>query len=261
MGLLFHEDSHPHPGPLKGFDRYRQILERDYMAFFLGGALTFLGFVPFLTGAALAVMSQSLLVMLGAGVIGGLFAGPFLYGMIDLLFRSFRDVTDTWFASWRKAVRENLKSALLPGVVTCLCLGIGIFLVMLVWWGAVELTLGSGLMCLCSALIVGMLLTVYWPQLVLFRQTNRQRLKNCILFSIQYFWHTLRSAALRLLWWTFLALLLPWSLFLLPVVGIWYILFVNLFLLYGDLDEAFQIEAQIFAEFPEQRPAPLDSDI
>ena len=49
-------------------------------------------------------------------------------------------------------------------------------------------------------------------------------------------------------------LLLPWSGFAVPVLGVWYILFLAIFLLYDKLNEAFRIEEQIGAQFPEQIP-------
>ena len=34
----------------------------------------------------------------------------------------------------------------------------------------------------------------------------------------------------------------PWTLLLLPVLGVWYILFLSQFLIYEQMDEAFGIE-------------------
>lgn len=39
----------------------------------------------------------------------------------------------------------------------------------------------------------------------------------------------------------------PWSLLILPIVGIWYILFVSELLIYDQLDEAFNIEERFSA--------------
>ena len=47
-----------------------------------------------------------------------------------------------------------------------------------------------------------------------------------------------------------------WTLLLLPFAGVWFDLFVALFLLYGRLDEAFSIEKSIAAAYPGQARHP-----
>jgi hypothetical protein len=47
---------------------------------------------------------------------------------------------------------------------------------------------------------------------------------------------------------------MPWTAFVVPFLGVWYILYVSLFLLYDKLDYAFKIEEQIAERFPEQVP-------
>ena len=42
-------------------------------------------------------------------------------------------------------------------------------------------------------------------------------------------------------------LLLPWSGLVVPFLGVWYILFLALFILYRPLDQAFRIEEQFDA--------------
>ena len=60
------------------------------------------------------------------------------------------------------------------------------------------------------------------------------------------------TAALQLVWWVVAVLFLTWTPFLVPFPCVWYILFLRPFLLYSRLDEAFSIETQIAAHFPEQ---------
>lgn len=99
-----------------------------------------------------------------------------------------------------------------------------------------------------------MLSTLYWPQLVLFDQRASVRLRNALLFTIRHFWLTLGVALLQLVWWLLMVLFAPWTLLLLPFVGVWFDLFAALFLLYRPLDEAFSIEDSIARAFPEQAP-------
>ena len=83
---------------------------------------------------------------------------------------------------------------------------------------------------------------LYWPQLVLFDQTPWIRLKNCLLFCITYFWKVMGSALLQLAYWAVFVLFAPWTALLLPLLGIWYIVFLSQLLIYGPMDEAFHIE-------------------
>jgi hypothetical protein len=107
---------------------------------------------------------------------------------------------------------------------------------------------------LVSALLMTMLFTVWWPQVVLFDQKPGIQVKNCLLFFIRYLVPSLKAAGVQLLWWVLLVLFLPWSGFVVPFIGMWYIVFVSTFLVYDQLDEAFAIEERIAEAFPEQIP-------
>ena len=49
-------------------------------------------------------------------------------------------------------------------------------------------------------------------------------------------------------------LFLPWTGFLVPFLGVWFIWFVCFFLLYNDFNAAYGIEEKINQQFPEQTP-------
>ena len=65
---------------------------------------------------------------------------------------------------------------------------------------------------------------------------------KCLLFCIKYFWRVLGVGLLQLGYWTVFVLFAPWTLLLLPVLGVWYILFLSQFLIYTQMNEAFSIE-------------------
>ena len=70
-------------------------------------------------------------------------------------------------------------------------------------------------------------------------------------------WQKFRSGAgaeTGIAQWLVMALFLPWSAYVVPFLGVWYILYVANFLLYDRLNEAFRIEEQINRNFPEQIP-------
>ncbi len=256
MGLFFPDEPNyfPEQRPV-GFKRYAQVLERDWKRFFLVDLLTLASLIPFAAGVVVAVLTSSLLVLIPACVIGGTIAGPGLACMYDCILRALRDNRDDWWYNYKKAFKQNLGASLLPGVVLCLFLGFVIFAGAMMWWSRLPITAGTVAIMLASTLIVTMVFTIWWPQVVLFSQRPRIQLKNCLLFIIQYFWKTLGVAALQVFWWVIMGLFMPWTAFLVPFLGVWYILYVSLFFLYEKLDYAFRIEAQIAENFPDQVPA------
>lgn len=63
------------------------------------------------------------------------------------------------------------------------------------WWKVNLLTL---LLQLFSLLLLLVLCTLYWPQLVLFRQSPGIRLRNCVLFCVKHFWRVMGIGLLQL---------------------------------------------------------------
>lgn len=255
MGLFFpsEPDRFPNERPT-GFKRYAQVLERDWKRFFLVDLLTLASLIPFGFGLGYAVLSSSVLVLIPVCILGGLIAGPGIAGMYDMILRGLRDNTDDWWHSYKKAMRQNWKASLLPGVVMCVFLGFFVFNCTMLWWSTAPITFGTVAILAASALILTMIFSVWWPQIVLFSQRPGIQIKNCLLFCIQYFWRTLGVSALQLVWWIVMVLFLPWSAFVVPFLGVWYILYLSNFLLYTQLDTAFRIEEQIAQSFPEQIP-------
>lgn len=243
MGLLFPEDPHYDENERQaGFDRYRQLLSNRFGPWWKVSLLTLAGFAPLAAGIFCAIASSSVLVLLPCSTVGGAIAGPFLAGMYDAVLRGLRDDPMPWLDGWKRSWRQNWRSSLLPGALTGLAAGVYAFMAMLFWWADRSPSLGTValyLFALLAALIVSML---YWPQLVLFQQRASIRLRNCLLFCVKNSWRVLGAGALQLGYWAVFVLFAPWTLLLLPILGVWYILFLTQFLLYSQMDEAFQIE-------------------
>lgn len=240
-------------GRLIGIDRYQDVLGRCWKRFLLYGLVALAGFLPFGAGVAYAVLSRSVAVLLPASVIGGAVAGPFLACLYDGVLRALRDAPGRFGANLRRALRQNWRGALLPGAVTGLFVGAGAFAGMLLFaWRSAWPSAGTICLYLFSWLLFFAIASLYWPQLVLFEQSDRVRLRNALLFAIRYPRAVLGTAALQLVYWLLVVLFAPWTLLLLPVALVWFIVYAVLFLLYDDLDAAFRIEAQIAGQFPDQ---------
>ncbi len=255
MAFLFRQNAYPSNGKrLTGFPRYTEVLERNFKKYLFTNLMTLLGFLPFGILALWAVLSSSLLVMLLAGVVGGLFAGPALSCMYDAIFRSLRDVTPKCWQDYKHAWKQNWKVSILPGILFCLLLGFDIFMAMLFWWSTSFPGWGTIAIYLLSILIVTMLFSIAWPQIVLFEQPFHQNIRNCFLFILRYFPKVFGCALLQVFYWAVLLLFFPWSLLLLPLIGFWFILYTANFLLYNTFNDCFQIEEHIAAAYPEQAP-------
>lgn len=243
MGMFLRDDPHINENERQtGFYRYRQLLNTRFGQWWKVNFLTLIGFVPLTAGIVYAVGISSVLVLLPCSILGGMIAGPFLAGMYDLLFRGFRDDPLPWKGAYVRSWKQNWKGSLIPGALLGLMLGLYAFMGMLFWWAETPPTLGTVALYLCSLLLVLVVNSLYWPQLVLFNQRSGVRLRNCMLFCIKFFWRVMGAGLLQLAYLALLVLFAPWSLLLLLVTGVWYILFLAQFLLYEQMDSAFHIE-------------------
>lgn len=255
MGIFFPDepDHFPDRRPT-GFKRYAQVLERDWKRLMIVNFLTLCWVMPFVLGVGYAILSSSVLVLIPACVLGGILAGPGMACMHDMVLRGLRDNTDDWWFSYKRALKQNFRAAVLPGIAAGLFWGFFAFSCAMLWWAPGNPGLGTVAVMAVSALLVTMVFTVWWPQVALFDQKPGIQLKNCLLFCLRWFLPTLGAAALKLGWVLILVLLMPWSGFIIPFLGIWYIVFLSNFRIYDRLNEEFRIEEMIAEAFPGQIP-------
>lgn len=131
-------------------------------------------------------------------------------------------------------------------------------------------TPGTLLMALASAALVLWFNTLYWPQMVLFRQSAVNRLRNALLFTIKRSVKVLLAVVIQLFWIAIIVLLAPWTLVAVPFLGFWVPILLAQLCLYGDLNRDLGIEARFipvegdpwakdaFESLPEEEPAEPD---
>ena len=102
---------------------------------------------------------------------------------------------------------------------------------------------------LFSLLLVLAVNILLWPQLVLFRQKSSARLRNAALFFIKRFWRVMGVGLVQLVYIAVLVLFAPWTIFLLPVTGMWYAVFLPQLLIYEQLNQDFRIEESLAESF------------
>ncbi len=243
MGMFIRDDPHINENERQtGFYRYRQLLNARFGRWWKVNFLTLIGFLPLTAGVIYAIGTSSVLILLPCSILGGMIAGPFLAGMYDALLRGLRDDPMPWRDAYVRSWKQNWRGSLIPGALLGLALGVYPFMAMLFWWAERAPSPGTVALYLFSLLLALIVSTLYWPQLVLFRQRASVRLQNCLLFCIRYFWRVLGVGLLQLAYWTVFVLFAPWTLLLLPILGIWYILFLSQFLIYEQMNDAYRIE-------------------
>lgn len=243
MGLFVHEDPYYDPDVRQvGFNRYKQLLSQHTFSWIKLNLLTVLGALPLAAGIGYAILSSSILVLIPVSILGGMIWGPFLAGLYDGILRGLRDAPESWWTAWRRSLRQNGQESLLPGGVLGLLIGMYAFMAALFWWSAAPQTMGTIVLYLFSGALFFLLNTLYWPQLVLFRQTTLNRMRNIILFTAKYFWRMAGVTLLQLVYCLVYVLLAPWTVLLIPILGLWYITFLSQFFIYEQMDQELGIE-------------------
>lgn len=248
MGLFVREDPDYNPDVRQvGLNRYKQLLSWHASSWIKLNLLTLAGAVPLMLGIGYAILSSSILMLIPLSLVGGMIWGPFLAGLYDGILRGLRDAPERWWIAWQKSWRQNARDSLMPGAVLGLLVGMYAFMAALFWWSTVPQTPGTLILYLFSGALLFLLTTLYWSQLVLFRQTTLNRIRNIILFTIKYFWRMAGVAILQLVYFAIFILFAPWTLLLLPFLGLWYIAFLSQFLIYNQMNTEFGIEEKFQA--------------
>ncbi len=256
MSQVYEHEGKEYAGVRKvGFARYKEVLEDHWKGFVIVGFINLLFYIPFAAGMVYAILSKSALIALLSGIIGGAAAGPGIACMYDNVLRRLRNDYSDWWVCWKKALSQNWRAAVIPGIVQCVFIGMFVFSGALMLWGATAPSLGTVALLLFGSLIMMMVLTVWWAQLVLFSQKTLIMIKNSLFFSLFHLGRMLGSSALQVGFWLIMFLFLPWTAFILPVLSVWYIRFLSLLIIYRPLNEDFKIEEQIRKAFPGTLPA------
>lgn len=248
MALFFREDrGYDVSRRLTGFDRYRQLMSFYALRWVIVNLITTAGALPLVAGIWISIASSSVLILIPASIIGGMIFGPFLAGIYDSIMRGLRDAPGKWHEHWKKSWRQNWRSSLLPGGILGFLTGMFAFMLYIIWIVQVPAGWGTILVYLLSAALLIWINTLYWPQLVLFEQSNVIRMKNAVLFTIRHFWRVFGVVALQIIYILILVFFAPWTVILIPFLGLWFILFVSQFRIYDDLNEDLKIEKQFIA--------------
>ena len=231
-----------------GVGRFFELVGRDMSSMFLANLLTCLGFLPVICLVYIGFLMNSLPVMLVSAAAGGILAGPALAGMYDTVLRALRDEAGYWWTTYRKAFKRNFKASILPGVLYCVVVTVQIFFVYFCFnmlYHGTNVGVPMWVATVLNLLLLHMLFSYLWPQVVLLDQPLFQTLKNSVNCMIAFLPHALAASVVTILFWGLVILCMPLGLLLMLVFGFWFVTEVSCQIVYGDLDRVFHIEESI----------------
>lgn len=231
-----------------GVGRFFELVGRDMSSMFLANLLTCLGFLPVICLVYIGFLMNSLPVMLVSAAAGGILAGPALAGMYDTVLRALRDEAGYWWTTYRKAFKRNFKASILPGVLYCVVVTVQIFFVYFCFnmlYHGTNVGVPMWVATVLNLLLLHMLFSYLWPQVVLLDQPLFQTLKNSVNCMIAFLPHALAAAIVQILFWGVVILCMPLGLLLMLIFGFWFVTEVSCQIIYGDIEKVFHIEESI----------------
>lgn len=246
MGLFIQDDpTYDETKRMTGFNRYKQLLSNYAGHWTILNLITTMAATPLIIGIAASILYSSILMLLPLSILGGLILGPFVFALVDNLFRAFRDDPGLRWDNYKKGLRQNLSCSLLPGALLGLFTGVCCFLFYMMYEAVLPPTKGTIALFIFAIIVYIIFALLLTAQMVLFRQILLVRIRNVILFTAKYLWKLLLCVCLIGFWICLFFLLAPYSLVVFPFLGFWYILFLTYFILYEALDKEFHIEESI----------------
>ncbi len=216
------------------------IFTRDSLGLLGAGLLATVSSLVYVAGLLLGIGTHALLPTLIGCPLGGLIAAPQLFGMSDTVLRSLRDEQDGWWATYRRAWKQNVKSSLLPGALGGLLFGFQGFIFAHIF--SMQPGLALLLMLLLGAAASIAIATWLVPQLVLMELPFGRALLNALLLCVRHPLKTLGATLIQFLYWALIILVLPYSLTVFLLLNFWLPALVSTTIIYDAIDEDFRIE-------------------
>lgn len=222
-----------------GSARFMELILRQGGSFWAANLFFCVISAPGVAVAALGIWGGRAGLVLAGGLLAGAMGGPWYVALQDTLLRAMRDETGYWWQSCKKALVSSGAAALVPGAL--------FGAVTAAQLSALSTMLSGGTAVSYALLFLSLLASAFiqlwfWPQLTLMKLPLIALLKNSLRLALAYINRTLPAALLTLLYWGVMLAFLPLSLFVMPLLGAWYITLAGLLFVYPTLDEQFHIE-------------------
>lgn len=246
-----------------GIGRFFELVGRDMGPMFLANLLTCLGFLPAIVLVYIGFLMNNLIVMIGGAAVGGVLAGPVLAGMYDTVLRALRDEAGYWWATYRRAFKNNFKVSILPGIFYCVVVTGQIFLVFFCFnmlYHGVNVGIPMWVAVVLNLVVFHMFFSYMWPQVVLLELPFSSILKNSLNCMLACLPHALAASLVQVIFWILVILCMPLGLLLMLVFGFWFPCEVSCQIVYNDLDRLFNLEERIHKKQDEKLEAELAAE-
>lgn len=222
-----------------GSARFMELILRQGWSFWFTNLFFCVTAAPGAAIAALGIWGGRAGLALAGGLLAGMMGGPWYVALQDALLRAMRDESGFWWQNCKKALASSGAASLVPGALSGAATAAQV--------SALASMLSGGTAVGYALLFLSLLASVsvqlwFWPQLTLMKLPLIALLKNSLRLALAYIRRTLPAAALTLLYWGVMLAFLPLSLFVMPLLGAWYITLAGLLFVYPTLDEQFHIE-------------------
>lgn len=236
---------HPDEPRRTGYARFEELLLRNGSGFFKAGLIACISFLPFYIGLAVSVIAHLFPLMVVAGIVGGMIAGPQLTGISDTLLRAQRDEPGVWWLTYKDAWKKNWKASLVPGALVGFLTASLVYAMMHLNAEALSISVMASFVL--SALLILAVITYVFPQIALFDMPLMQILKNTLLLTLRHPLVTLKAAFLQVIYWALFLAFYPFSQLALPLTGLWLPMFMGQSVIYPSMEEEFDLEALVKA--------------
>lgn len=225
-----------------GGARFMELTLRQGGSFLAANLFFCLTSAPGAAVAALGVWGGQIWMIYVGGFFAGLMGGPWYVVLQDALLRAMRDETGFWWKNCKTALKASGAAALLPGALSGVVTAAQL--------AALASLLSGGTAGGYALLFLGFLASTliqlwFWPQLTLMKLSFTALLKNSLRLTLAFPRKALPAAVLTLLYWGAILAFLPLSLFVMPLLGAWYITLAGLLFVYPTIDERFHIEEEL----------------
>lgn len=253
MGLFSRNFDTPGPGVnrntprKKGIGRFFELLGRDSGSFFKANLWCAAAMAPTAFIVSFGIFSKSVLFTLLGGLVGGLVLAPFYAGMHDTVLRAMRDEPGYWWHVYKRAMKNNWKESLVPGMLLGALISSILLALSLALDGTLQLTAVTGVCLVLSLLLITMCAPYLWSQLVLMDLTFPQLLKNTLLFALSNAPRSLLVAFIQIIYWGAIIVLQPVTSLWVLLFGFAFIVLITVMITFPAMDKILHIEEQLIA--------------
>ena len=206
--------------PKKGIARLWELIIRDFWNFFRANLILFISICPGMLLIMWGTWGHSLPVVLIGGITLGLLGTPFLCCLFDTLLRSLRDEAGFWSLQYKRALKQNWKDALLPGIIFGVILAVWIFEMNVL----IEQENISGLTLIVMLEVIFFLSGIsnyVFSQIALVTVSTSKLYVNSVRFFIGALPNSVAAAVVQLVYWGCFWMFLPKSVPFLMISGFW----------------------------------------